>query len=110
MLGLVKFNKPLSHVTNSVYDWYGKLCNDGTDTKEEAWLKIQRINDCGEIVYRYKDDNEHVVIQYFDMFLEVNNCIGVKIWRNRNKKQCKIDYKKYVKWNKKHGLKSKRKW
>ncbi|MGL5331164.1 MAG: hypothetical protein ACRDD7_18010 [Peptostreptococcaceae bacterium] len=105
-----RYNKPLTHVTKPVISWYRRLCNRGMDNKEMAWLKLQRINDCGKIVHRFEDDNDHYIVKYWDMFLEVNNCIGVKIWRDRKEPVYKPDYRKYVKWNKKNGLESKREW
>lgn len=105
-----KYNKPLSIIPNNVISKYRRLCNKGTDNIELAKLKINRINDIGKIVYRFSSDNEKYLVQYWNMVLVVDNYIVVDIYRDFYNKVNEIDYKRYDKWNKKHGITGERKW
>lgn len=102
--------QPISIITDDAIVDYTKRCNEGTDSYDIASKKIRRMCDLGEVVYFYNDveDNQHYIVRYFDMNVEVLHTIVLRVWRDTFNKKVRVSRKLYNKYNSKHGLVSSR--
>ncbi|MGL5328859.1 MAG: hypothetical protein ACRDD7_06295 [Peptostreptococcaceae bacterium] len=100
----------LLNVSTKAINKYKAQCNNSKDSIEMAKLKIQRMAALGKIVYTFSDNKGHMIKQYWDMVLIIKGGCVIDVYRNVHNGIYKADYDKYVKWNEKYGLRSKRRW
>lgn len=103
---------PMSVITSKAVEQFRKICNHGEDSKREAELKIERDYMLGRVVDISYEDNGICIVQYYDIFMRVNNTIVTSVFRDKNLArsfndefgQFEKNKKKYDKFNKRYRL------